>query len=60
MGFIVDCNPMDDDDYYNQNGGSNDGTADGCARYVLWAAVSEMALIFTLASEKCQTTVNLI
>jgi len=42
MGFIVDCNPMDDDDYYNQNGGSNDGTADGCARYVLWAAYVDL------------------
>ena len=42
MGFIVDCNPMVDDDYY-QNGGSgsgDSGTEDGCARYVLWAAVS--------------------
>lgn len=42
MGFIVDCYPMVDDDYY-QNGGSGSGdeeTEDGCARYVLWAAVS--------------------
>lgn len=42
MGFIVDCNPMVDDDYYGNGGsGSGDqGTEDGCARYVLWAAVS--------------------
>ena len=42
MGFIVDCNPMVDDDYYQNDGsGSGDhGTEDGCARYVLWAAVS--------------------
>lgn len=42
MGFIVDCNPMVDDDYYSNGGsGSGDqGTDDGCARYVLWAAVS--------------------
>ena len=42
MGFIVDCYPMVDDDYY-QNGGSgsgDQGTEDACARYVLWAAVS--------------------
>ena len=42
MGFIIDCNPMVDDDYYANGGsGSGDqGTEDGCARYVLWAAVS--------------------
>jgi hypothetical protein len=40
LGFIIDCNPMVDDDYYA--GGSGDqGTEDGCARYVLWAAVSD-------------------
>lgn len=45
MGFIIDCNPMVDDDYYQQeNSGSGDqGTEDGCARYVLWAAVSANA-----------------
>ena len=45
MGFIVDCNPMVDDDYY-RNGGSgsgDEGTEDGCARYVLWAAVSSIS-----------------
>jgi len=44
MGFIVDCNPMVDDDYY-QNGGSGSGdagTEDGCARYVLWAAYVDL------------------
>ena len=39
LGFIVDCNPMVDDDYYDQGSGDS-GTEDGCARYVLWAAVS--------------------
>jgi hypothetical protein len=41
LGFIIDCNPMVDDDYYAGGGsGSGDkGTQDGCARYVLWAAV---------------------
>uniref|UniRef100_A0A7S4AQY9 Uncharacterized protein n=1 Tax=Pseudo-nitzschia australis TaxID=44445 RepID=A0A7S4AQY9_9STRA len=44
MGFIVDCYPMVDDDYY-QNGGSgsgDEGTEDGCARYVLWAAYVDL------------------
>jgi len=44
MGFIVDCNPMVDDDYY-QNGGSgsgDSGTEDACARYVLWAAYVDL------------------
>ena len=42
MGFIVDCNSRVDDDYYQNDGsGSGDqGTEDGCSRYVLWAAVS--------------------
>lgn len=45
MGFIVDCNPMVDDDYYQNDGsGSGDqGTEDGCARYVLWAAYVDLA-----------------
>jgi len=44
MGFIVDCNPMVDDDYYaNDGSGSGDqGTEDGCARYVLWAAYVDL------------------
>jgi len=44
MGFIVDCNPMVNDDYYQDGGsGSGDqGTEDGCARYVLWAAYVDL------------------
>lgn len=44
MGFIVDCNPMVDDDYYQGGGsGSGDqGTEDACARYVLWAAYVDL------------------
>lgn len=38
LGFIIDCNPMVDDDYY-AGGSGDEGTEDGCARYVLWAAV---------------------
>jgi hypothetical protein len=44
MGFIIDCNPMVDDDYY-ENGGSgsgDQGTEDGCSRYVLWAAYVDL------------------
>ena len=43
LGFIVDCNPMVDDDVYDQGGSGDDVTGDGCARYVLWAAVSSNA-----------------
>jgi len=43
MGFIVDCNPMVDDDYYGDGSGSGDqGTEDGCARYILWAAYVDL------------------
>eukprot|EP00536_Pseudo-nitzschia_multiseries_P003935 jgi/Psemu1/284741/fgenesh1_pg.63_\ len=44
MGFIVDCYPMVDDDYYQNDGsGSGDtGTEDACARYVLWAAYVDL------------------
>jgi len=42
MGFIVDCNPMVDDDYYDQSGSGDQGTEDGCARYVLWAAYVDL------------------
>jgi hypothetical protein len=56
MGFIVDCNPMVDDDYYGDGSGSGDqGTEDGCARYILWAAVSPNAFrrhCFTVLSEE--------
>ena len=46
LGFIIDCNPMVDDDYYANEGGSGDqGTEDGCARYVLWAAVSSATVM---------------
>jgi hypothetical protein len=38
LGFIIDCNPMVDDDYY-AGGSGDEGTQDGCARYILWAAV---------------------
>lgn len=39
LGFMIDCNSADDDDG-GSGSGSQDTTDDGCARYVLWAAVS--------------------
>ncbi len=39
LGFMIDCNGASDDDE-NSGSGSEDTTEDGCARYVLWAAVS--------------------
>lgn len=42
LGFIVDCNPLVDDDYYGGSGSGDQYTADACARYVLWAAVSKI------------------
>ena len=44
LGFMIDCNPVGDDDDYEASGGSGDEvTEEGCARYVLWAAVSPPA-----------------
>lgn len=42
LGFIVDCNPMVDDDVYDQGGSGDDVTGEGCARYVLWAAYVDL------------------
>lgn len=49
LGFMIDCddwshwNTGDDDTYQYQNNGSGDaGTADGCRRYVLWAAYIDL------------------
>lgn len=39
LGFMIDCNSADDDGS-GSGSGSEDTTEDGCARYVLWAAVS--------------------
>lgn len=48
LGFMIDCDDelsrYDDDQYYNQNGDNHnsgdEGTGEGCNRYVIWAAVS--------------------
>lgn len=41
LGFMIDCNiPAEDEDGDGHNSNSEDTTEDGCARYVLWAAVS--------------------
>ena len=43
LGFMIDCNSADDDGSGSHSGsGSEDTTEDGCARYVLWAAVSNL------------------
>mmetsp|Transcript_52592 Transcript_52592/g.127410 ORF Transcript_52592/g.127410 Transcript_52592/m.127410 type:complete len:596 (+) Transcript_52592:385-2172(+) len=42
LGFIIDCNPLVDDDYFQNSGSGDQGTEDGCARYVLWAAYVDM------------------
>ena len=46
LGFMIDCNSVDDDD--NNGSGSEDVTEDGCARYVLWAAVSNSESVLTV------------
>eukprot|EP00535_Pseudo-nitzschia_heimii_P009854 CAMPEP_0197173388 /NCGR_PEP_ID=MMETSP1423-20130617/344_1 /TAXON_ID=476441 /ORGANISM="Pseudo-nitzschia heimii, Strain UNC1101" /LENGTH=498 /DNA_ID=CAMNT_0042622203 /DNA_START=192 /DNA_END=1688 /DNA_ORIENTATION=- len=40
LGFMIDCNSVDDDD--GSGSGSEDVTEDGCARYVLWAAYVDL------------------
>lgn len=40
LGFMIDCNSVDDDDA--SGSGSEDVTEDGCARYVLWAAYVDL------------------
>jgi hypothetical protein len=41
LGFMIDCNSVSDEEQ-DDHSGSRDGetTEDGCARYILWAAVS--------------------
>lgn len=39
LGFVIDCNAVDEDGD-GGGSGSQDTTDDGCARYILWAAVS--------------------
>jgi hypothetical protein len=42
LGFMIDCNQVSYANYGNNNNNhrSGDSTSDGCARYILWAAVS--------------------
>lgn len=42
LGFMIDCNVgvSDDDDDYSGGSGDQTTTEEGCARYVIWAAVS--------------------
>lgn len=41
LGFMIDCNSVDDDGS-GSGSGSEDVTEDGCARYVLWAAYVDL------------------
>jgi len=40
LGFMIDCDASTDDD--NNSGSGDQGTDDGCARYVLWAAYVDL------------------
>ena len=40
LGFMIDCNTVVDDDADSHSGSNEDATEDGCARYIIWAAVS--------------------
>ena len=49
LGFMIECNHINEDDDYSQHsGGSNDNaqnsyvTEEGCARYVIWAAYVDL------------------
>lgn len=46
LGFMIDCNTHvngdDDDDGKSQHSGDEEITEEGCARYVIWAAVSSI------------------
>lgn len=41
LGFMIDCNSVSNDEK-NDRHGSNDVTENGCARYLIWAAVSTL------------------
>ena len=42
LGFMIDCNPSEANDYGSQHSNSGEDTTDDeCARYVIWAAVSK-------------------
>jgi len=43
LGFVIDCNLVQDDDYQSSHHSSGDEvTEEGCARYVLWAAYVDL------------------
>lgn len=45
LGFMIDCNSVSSGEQDDHGGsGSGDTTDEGCARYVLWAAVSTLGL----------------
>lgn len=42
LGFMIDCNTVNDDDYEASGGSGDSVTDEGCARYVLWAAYVDL------------------
>lgn len=42
LGFMIDCNTVTDDDEQGSHASGDQGTEDGCARYVLWAAYVDL------------------
>ncbi|KAL7530511.1 hypothetical protein ACHAXR_003532, partial [Thalassiosira sp. AJA248-18] len=42
LGFMIDCNTVNDDDYEASGGSGDEITEEGCARYVLWAAYVDL------------------
>ena len=47
IGFLIDCQ-ANDDEMYSQHSGDNQNqyiTESGCARYLIWAAVSRVCII---------------
>lgn len=55
LGFMIDCNSVSSEEQDEHGGsGSADVSEDGCARYVLWAAVSGLwALAFPFLAYLC-------
>ena len=50
LGFIIDCHEQnlrsyDDDNNSHDNGDEDEGTGQGCYRYVMWAAVRSVCVV---------------
>ena len=42
LGFMIDCNTVDEDDEASHNSADGDMSEAGCARYILWAAYVDL------------------